>query len=94
MVTKPFTFEGIHINKVAEEGIINLMDKVDTLIIIPNDCLLDLCDHKTSVDSTFKMADEVLFHGMQAIAEVITIPGLINLDFADIRTIMKDTGPA
>ena len=70
------------------------MDKVDTLIIIPNDRLLDLCDQKTSVDGAFKMADEVLYHGVQAIAEVITVPGLINLDFADIRAIMKDAGPA
>ncbi|MBI3931652.1 MAG: cell division protein FtsZ [Chloroflexi bacterium] len=94
VVTKPFTFEGTHRNRVAEEGIMNLMDKVDTLIIIPNDRLLDLCDPKTSVDSAFRMADEVLFHGVQAIAEVITVPGLINLDFADVRTIMKDAGPA
>jgi cell division protein FtsZ len=94
VVTKPFGFEGTHRNKVAEEGITNLMDKVDTLIIIPNDRLLDLCDHKTSVDGAFKMADEVLHHGVQAIAEVITVPGLINLDFADVRTIMKDAGPA
>ena len=94
VVTKPFTFEGTHRNKVAEEGIMNLMNKVDTLIIIPNDRLLNLCDQKTSVDSAFKMADQVLFHGVQAITEVITVPGLINLDFADVRTIMKDAGPA
>jgi cell division protein FtsZ len=94
VVTKPFTFEGTHRNNVAKKGIINLMDKVDTLIIIPNDRLFHLCDQKTSVDSAFKMADEVLFHGVQAIAEVITVPGLINLDFADVRTIMKDAGPA
>ncbi len=94
VVTKPFTFEGVHRNKVAEEGIVDLMEKVDTLIIIPNDRLLDLCDQKTSVDGAFKLADEVLHHGVQAIAEVITVPGLINLDFADIRTIMKDAGPA
>lgn len=94
VVTKPFGFEGTHRNKVAEEGITNLMEKVDTLIIIPNDRLLDLCDHKTSVDSAFKLADEVLHQGVQAIAEVITVPGLINLDFADVRTIMKDAGPA
>ncbi len=94
VVTKPFTFEGTHRNQVAEEGIINLMDKVDTLIIIPNDRLLDLCDQKTSVDGAFKLADEVLHHGVQAIAEVVTVPGLINLDFADIRTIMRDAGPA
>jgi cell division protein FtsZ len=71
-----------------------LMDKCDTLIIIPNNKLLDLVDQKTGVDGAFKLADEVLFHGVQAIAEVVTVPGLINLDFADIRTIMKDAGPA
>jgi cell division protein FtsZ len=94
VVTKPFGFEGTHRNKVAEEGITSLIEKVDTLIIIPNDRLLDLCERKTSVDSAFKLADEVLHHGVQAIAEVITMPGLINLDFADVRTIMKDAGPA
>ena len=94
VVTKPFTFEGSHRNKTAEEGINALMENVDTLIIIPNDRLLDLCDQKTSVDGAFRLADEVLHHGVQAIAEVITVPGLINLDFADIRTIMKDAGPA
>jgi len=94
VVTKPFSFEGNHRNNTAEEGIIDLIDKVDTLIIIPNDRLLDLCDQKTGVDGAFKMADEVLFHGVQAIAEVVTVPGLINLDFADVRTIMKDAGPA
>jgi len=94
VVTKPFTFEGTHRNQVAEEGIIDLSDKVDTLIIIPNDRLLSLCDQKTGIDGAFKMADEVLFHGVQAIAEVVTVPGLINLDFADVRTVMKDAGPA
>lgn len=94
VITKPFTFEGAHRTKVAEEGIADLMDKVDTLIIIPNDRLFDLCDQKTGVDGAFKLADEVLHHGVQAIAEVVTVPGLINLDFADIRTIMKDAGPA
>ncbi len=94
VVTKPFAFEGAHRTQVAEEGIIDLSGKVDTLIIIPNDRLLELCDQKTSVDGAFKMADEVLFHGVQAIAEVVTVPGLINLDFADVRTVMKDAGPA
>lgn len=94
VVTKPFTFEGTHRDQVAENGTIDLSDKVDTLIIIPNDRLLDLCDQKMSVDGAFKMADEVLFHGVQAIAEVVTVPGLINLDFADVRAVMKDAGPA
>ena len=94
VVTKPFTFEGANRNQKAETGINALMDKVDTLIIIPNDRLLDICDQKASVDGAFRMADEVLHHGVQAIAEVITVPGLINLDFADVRSIMKDAGPA
>jgi len=94
VVTKPFTFEGIRRNEVADEGIVRLLGKVDTLIIIPNDRLLDLCDQKTVVDNAFKMADDVLRHGVQAIAEVITVPGLINLDFADVKTVMQDAGPA
>jgi cell division protein FtsZ len=94
IVTKPFAFEGNHRMRTAENGIMELMDKVDTLVIIPNDRLLTLCDQKTGVDSAFKLADEVLYHGVQAIAEVVTVPGLINLDFADIRTIMRDAGPA
>ncbi len=94
VVTKPFGFEGSHRMETAEEGIENLVDKVDTLIIIPNDRLLTLCDHKTGVDSAFKLADDVLRHGVQAIAEVITTPGVINLDFADVRAIMMDAGPA
>jgi len=94
VVTKPFAFEGAHRTETAEEGIQNLVDKVDTLIIIPNDKLLTLCDHKTGVDSAFKLADDVLRHGVQAIAEVITTPGMINLDFADVKAIMKDAGPA
>lgn len=94
VVTKPFSFEGTHRAKVAEEGIGELANRVDTLVMIPNDRLLDLCDPKTGVDTAFKMADEVLYHGVQAIAEVITVPGLINLDFADVKTVMKDGGPA
>jgi len=94
VVTKPFTFEGSHRCQVAEDGIVRLLGKVDTLIIIPNDRLLDLCDQKTVVDSAFKMADDVLRHGVQAIAEVITVPGLINLDFADVKAVMQDAGPA
>jgi len=94
VVTKPFTFEGTHRNEVADDGIVRLLGKVDTLIIIPNDRLLDLCDSKTAVDNAFKMADDVLRHGVQAIAEVITVPGLINLDFADVKTVMQDAGPA
>ena len=94
IVTKPFTFEGKHRLTNAEAGINDLIGKTDTLVIIPNDRLLQLCDQKTSMDAAFRMADGVLHHGVQAIAETITVPGLINLDFADIRTIMKDAGPA
>ena len=93
-VTKPFSFEGSRRMQVAEEGISQLVPKVDTLIIVPNDRLLQLSDNKTSVDGAFKLADEILCHAVQAIAEVITVPGLVNLDFADIRAIMKDAGPA
>jgi len=94
VVTKPFNFEGTNRRQVAEEGIVRLLSKVDTLIIIPNDRLLDLCDQKTPVDNAFKLADDVLHHGVQAIAEVITVPGLINLDYADVKAVMKDAGPA
>ncbi|MBI4283479.1 MAG: cell division protein FtsZ [Chloroflexi bacterium] len=94
IVTTPFAFEGTHRRQVAEEGISNLLEVVDTLIMIPNDRLFDLCDQKTSVDSAFQMADDVLKHGVQAISEVITAPGLVNLDFADVRAVMKDAGPA
>jgi cell division protein FtsZ len=94
VVTKPFTFEGTHRSLVAEEGLVDLTNKVDTLIIIPNDRLLQLCDAKTSVDNAFKLADDALRLGVQAISEVVTVPGLINLDFADIKSVMKDAGPA
>jgi cell division protein FtsZ len=94
VVTKPFTFEGMHRREVAEEGLLELNNKVDTLIIIPNDRLLQLCDAKTTVDSAFRLADDALRLGVQAISEVVTVPGLINLDFADIKSVMKDAGPA
>lgn len=94
IVTKPFTFEGKHRTRTAEEGITSLMDKVDTLVIIPNDQLLKLCDQETGVGSAFEMADAMIHRVVQAIAEVVTVPGLINLDFADLRTIMKEVGPA
>jgi len=94
VVTKPFSFEGVHRYQVSDEGIVRLLGKVDTLIIIPNDRLLDLCDQKTGVDNAFKLADDVLRHGVQAISEVIVVPGLINLDFADVKAVMKDAGPA
>ncbi len=94
VVTKPFGFEGRHRSDVAQEGINNLLHVVDTLVIIPNDRMLTMVDQKTSVDSAFKLTDDVLLRGVQAIAEVITVPGVINLDFADVKAIMKDAGPA
>lgn len=94
IVTKPFSFEGSRRAKVAEEAIPKLADKVDTLIIVPNDRLLELCDAKTTVDNAFRLADDILRLGVQAISEVVTVPGLINLDFADIKSIMKNAGPA
>jgi cell division protein FtsZ len=94
IVTKPFAFEGRHRMRTAEEGIARLAAKCDTLIIIPNDRILALADKTTTVENAFKMADECLRHGVQAISEVITVPGMINLDFADVKAIMKDAGPA
>lgn len=94
VVSKPFTFEGQHRCEVAEIGIIDLFRKVDTLIIIPNDRLLALCDHHIGVYEAFEMADSVLKNSILAITEVLNTPGIINLDFADIRAIMKDAGPA
>jgi cell division protein FtsZ len=94
VVTKPFTFEGARRRINAEEGINNLKDRVDTLIVIPNDRLLQVVDKKMSVEAAFRVVDEVLQHGIQGIAELITVPGLINLDFADVKTIMARAGSA
>jgi cell division protein FtsZ len=94
VVTKPFTFEGRSRIEVAEEGIINLLGKVDTLIIIPNDRLLELCDSKTTVGDAFKLGDDALRQSVQAISDAIATPGLINLDFTDVKAILKDAGPA
>ncbi len=94
VVTKPFTFEGARRRANAEEGISSLKDKVDTLIVIPNDRLLQVVEKKTSIEAAFKVVDEVLHHGIQGIAELITVPGLINLDFADVKAIMSKAGSA
>ncbi|TMB99064.1 MAG: cell division protein FtsZ [Chloroflexi bacterium] len=94
VVTKPFSFEGAKRRQQAEQGIQQLKDEVDTLIVIPNDRLLAVCDQKTTVPESFLMADDVLRQGIQGISELITIPGDINLDFADVRRIMADAGPA
>ncbi|MEE8471809.1 MAG: cell division protein FtsZ [Dehalococcoidia bacterium] len=94
VVTKPFAFEGARRQVVAEEGLARLSDKCDTLIVIPNDRLLQLCDQKAGMEEAFRFADDVLRHGVQAIAEVITVPGEINLDFADVKAVMSNAGPA
>ena len=94
VVTKPFTFEGRKRLTQAEAGIENLKSKVDTLITIPNDRLLQVIDKHTSIVEAFRIADDVLRQGVQGISDLIAVPGLINLDFADVKTIMKDTGSA
>ena len=94
VVTKPFTFEGKKRLSQAERGIESLKGKVDTLVVIPNDKLLQIIDRKTSIIEAFKMADDVLRQGVQGISDLISIPGLVNLDFADVKTIMLNTGMA
>lgn len=94
VVTKPFMFEGRPRMKNAMAGISNLRESVDTLIVIPNDKLLQICDKRTSIPEAFKKADEVLQQGVQGITDLIYKPGLINLDFADIQTVMRDKGVA
>jgi len=94
IVTKPFNFEGKRRRRIADEGLKELADKVDSLIAIPNQRLISVVDRQTSFVESFKMADEVLLHGLKSISELITIPGLINLDFADVKTIMSERGMA
>lgn len=94
VVTKPFFFEGPQRMKNAEEGIKQLADKVDAIVTIPNDLLLKIADKKVTIKDSFKMADDVLRQGVQGIIEVITQKGIMNCDFADVRTIMKDSGVA
>ena len=94
VVTRPFSFEGRKRADQAEGGIRQLRDKVDTLIIIPNDRLLQVVEKRTSIVDAFRLADDVLRQGVQGITDLITIPGLINLDFADVRTIMREAGSA
>jgi cell division protein FtsZ len=93
-VTRPFGFEGEKRRHNAEDGIAELQSEVDTLIVIPNDRLLAVCDTKTSIGESFRVADDVLRQGIQGIAELITVPGDINLDFADVRKIMENAGQA
>jgi len=94
VVTKPFTFEGVQRREIAERGFERLIDKVDTIITIPNDRLLQIIDKKTSLLDAFAIVDEVLKQGVQGISEVITVPGLVNVDFADVKAIMKQAGSA
>ena len=92
IVTKPFWFEGKKRQQNSDIGITNLMHAVDTLVVIPNDKLLEVAENRTPLTESFKMADDILRQGVQGISDLISRPGLISLDFADIKTIMKDTG--
>jgi cell division protein FtsZ len=94
VVTKPFSFEGSQRARVAEEGLAELRDKIDTLIVIPNDRLLTIIDKKVSLLNAFEIVDDVLRQAVQGISDLIIYPGIINLDFADIKAIMQDAGPA
>ncbi|MGH8908020.1 MAG: cell division protein FtsZ [Egibacteraceae bacterium] len=94
VVTRPFNFEGRRRGTQAEEGIHRLRQAVDTLIVIPNDRLLEISDQETSVLQAFRLADDVLLHGVQGITDLITTPGLINTDFADVSAVMRDAGSA
>jgi cell division protein FtsZ len=94
VVTKPFTFEGTRRSHTADEGIAKLKEYVNTLIVIPNDRLLQLTEKRASLQDSFRIADDVLRQGVQGISELITIPGLINVDFADVRAIMQEGGAA
>lgn len=94
VVTKPFKVEGKRRSERAVEGIKNLKDKVDTMITIPNDLLLKIIDKRTPIDEAFKLADDILRQGVQGISDIIQVTGLVNVDFADVRTVMKETGDA
>jgi cell division protein FtsZ len=94
VVTRPFTFEGSRRQQNAEAGMMKLKEQVDTLIVIPNDRLLQMVDKRVSLQDSFRLADDVLRQGIQGISELITVPGLINLDFADVKTIMSEGGAA
>ena len=94
VVTKPFRAEGRRRMQHAEEGIRDLKEKVDTIIVIPNDLLLKIIDRSTPMDHAFKLADDILRQGVQGIADIIMVTGLVNVDFADVRTVMKETGDA
>ncbi len=94
VVTKPFTFEGAQRKNIAEKGLEDLLNKIDTIITIPNDRILQIVDKKTSLLDSFEIVDNILRQGVQGISDIITVPGLINVDFADVKAIMKDAGSA
>jgi len=94
VVTKPFSFEGIPRKNIAERGLERLKEGSDTLVVIPNDRLLKMVDEKTSVFSAFWLCDEILREGVQGISDLVTVPGIVNIDFADLETIMRNSGPA
>ena len=94
VVTKPFSFEGMQRAMIAEEGLEQLKDRVDALVVIPNDRLLQIIDKKTSLLSAFRIVDDVLRQGVQGISDLITVPGVVNVDFADVKAIMQDAGSA
>jgi cell division protein FtsZ len=94
VVTRPFKFEGPKRSRLAEQGVTGLMGRVDTIITIPNDKLLGVVERKTTLVDAFRVADDVLRQGVQGISDIITIPGQINVDFADVRAVMQDAGPA
>ena len=94
IVTKPFVFEGQRRKKLAEDGVTSLMGRVDTLITIPNNRLMEVVERRTTLSDAFRVADDVLRQGVQGISDIITIPGQINVDFADVKAVMKGAGPA
>jgi len=94
VITKPFTFEGAHRSRIAEEAMWNLKDNVDALVVIPNDRIFNIIDESTSFVNSFEMVDDVLRQAVQGISDLITLPGIINVDFNDVKAIMKDAGSA
>lgn len=94
VVTRPFAFEGPKRSRLAEQGVTSLMGRVDTIITIPNDKLMSVVERRTTLKEAFRVADDVLRQGVQGISDIITIPGQINVDFADVKAVMSDAGPA
>jgi cell division protein FtsZ len=94
VVTRPFSFEGVQRAKAADEGVVQLKERAHTVIVVPNDRLLQIVDKKASIEAAFRVADDVLRQGVQGVSEVITVPGLINVDFADVRSVMAEGGSA